>query len=111
VVEQRALVELGVADIRLPREQLPRELEHVVDVARLRRPALGDVAQQVRLAEVLVLAVAAGGKRVVIDDAIPEVGGRGAIAGGAGIGIALRRAGGLGAPRVAAAQSGSGLRA
>ena len=101
MVEQRALVEFGVANIRLPREQLSRELQHVVDVARLRGAALGDVAQQVGLAEVLVLAVATRRERVVIDDAIPERGGGGLVGTIAGVGIARGRADGLGHLRVA----------
>ena len=101
MVEQRALVEFGVANIRLPREQLSRELQHVVDVARLRGAALGDVAQQVGLAEVLVLAVATRCERVVIDDAIPERGGGGLVGTIAGVGIARGRADGLGHLRVA----------
>ena len=72
MIEQRALVELGVLDVGLQREQLPRHLEHVVDVAGFGGAAVGHVGQLVRLAEVLVLAVAAGGEGVVVDDAIPE---------------------------------------
>ena len=60
------------SDVRLQREQLPRQLQHVVDVAGLGGAAVGDVGQLVGLAEVLVLAVAAGRERVVVDDAIPE---------------------------------------
>src|SRR5262245_64764311 len=78
VVEERALVELGVFDVGLKREELPRHFDHVVDVAGFGGAPVNPVAQYIGRAEVFVLAVAAGGEAVMIDDRIPEETGRGA---------------------------------
>ena len=72
VVEQRALLELRILIVRPHGKQVARELQHVVDVAALGGAAVDDVAQVVGFAEILVLAVAAGGKRMVLGGAIPE---------------------------------------
>ena len=87
VVEQRPLVEFGVPHVGLEREQPARQLEHVVDVARLGRAAVDDVAQPIGLAEVLILPVTAGREGVVTDDAIPEERRGGSIVAIAGVGV------------------------
>ena len=72
MIEQRALVEVRVVRVGREREQPPRELEHVVDVARLARAAVDARAQLVGRAEVLGEPVPAGGVAVMLRDAIPE---------------------------------------
>ena len=72
MVEQRPLVVIGVVGIGPHGEQPPGQLEHVVGVARLARPAVDPIAQLVRRAEVLVLAVAAAREAVVLNHLVPE---------------------------------------
>ncbi len=101
VVEERALLEVGVADVGLEREQRARHLDQVVDVARLGRAAVDHVAQLVGLAEVLVAAVPAGGEGVVVHHLVPEeLRGR-AFALAAGVLVLHQRAEQLGHQRVA----------
>ena len=65
-------MKVGIADLRVDGEESPGHLEHVVDVAGLGRPAVDDVVQLVRLAEVLVPPVAARREAVVKGDARPK---------------------------------------
>ena len=74
VVVERTLVEIGEARLGLPREQLVRQLQHVVDVAGLGRVRSKPVAEVVGGAEVLREPVATGDVGVVTGDAIPEEG-------------------------------------
>jgi hypothetical protein len=73
VIEQGALMEFRVFDVGSQREQSPGHLEHVVDVARLGRPAVHDVAQLVGLAKILILAVTACRETVMMGHPIPEI--------------------------------------
>ena len=91
VIEEGAFVELRVPDVGLQREEPPRQLEHVVDVAGLRRAAVDDAAQLIRFPEVLVLPVPAGREGVVAHDAIPEEGRRRPVVTIAGVRVADRR--------------------
>ncbi len=79
VVEQRALVEVGVGGVGLHREEQPRHLEHVVDVAGLGRAALDYAVELAGFAEVLVAPVAAGREAVVPRHLVPEEPGRHAV--------------------------------
>src|SRR5215510_5301565 len=88
VVEESALVELGVFDVGLKREELPRHFDHVVDVAGFGGAPVNPVAQYIGRAEVFVLAVAAGGEAVMIDDRIPEEARGGAVTLIAGVSVA-----------------------
>ena len=72
VIEQRPLVVVGVVRVGPEGEEPARQLEHVVDVARLGGTPVDPIAQLVRRAEVLVLAVPAAREAVVLHHAIPE---------------------------------------
>ena len=101
VVEQRALVEVGVVRVGVQGEQLPGELEHVVDVARLARAAVDEIAELVRRSEVLILPVAAGGEAVMLGDLVPEERGSHQVGWVPGIDEPLQRPDELGDLRVA----------
>ena len=72
MIEEGPFVELGIANLRRQGEELPGHLEHVVDVTGLRGPPVDPVVQLVGRAEILVLAVTAGRKAVMLHDAVPE---------------------------------------
>src|SRR5207247_6434869 len=72
VVEQSALVEFGVFDVRAEREKLPGHLEDIIHVAGLSGAAIHSIAEFVRLAEMFIIAMAAGGIAVMLGDAVPE---------------------------------------
>ena len=92
VVEQGPLLETRRTRIRIECEQRARQLEHVVDVARFGRAAVDAIVQLVGFAEVLVFAVSARGKAVMVGDALPEKPGRGQVALVARVGVAIERA-------------------
>ena len=97
VVEQRPLLEVGVEGVGAQREQAPRELEHVVHVARSRRCARPRACSSWSArAEVLRQPVAAAGVAVVLHHAVPEERRRHQVAGVARVAVALRRADELG---------------
>ena len=96
VVEQGALVVIGVVDVRLEREQRPRELQHVVGIASLARAPVHAVVQVIRRPEILVGAVAPAREAVVLGHAIPEERGREEIGGLTGVAVALGGADELG---------------
>ena len=96
VIEERPLVEIGVVRVGLEREQQPSELQHVVDVARLAGAAIDHVAEFVGGAEVLILAVTAGGEAMMLRHLIPEETRGQEIGRGAGVDEALHRSEQLG---------------
>ena len=73
VIEQRALLIVGIPDIRLHGKQRTRHFDHVIDVAGLGGASVHHVRQLVRLSEVFVPRVAAGGEGVVLRHLVPEV--------------------------------------
>ena len=76
MVEERALLEVGVVGVRLQREEAPGELEHVVDVARLAvRPSTRSLSSSGG-PKYSSGAVAAGGEAVVLRHLVPEEGSR-----------------------------------
>ena len=91
VIEERPLVEIGVVRVGLEREQQPSELQHVVDVARLAGAAIDHIAEFVGGAEVLVLAVTAGGEAMMLRHLIPEEARGQEVGRGAGVDEALCR--------------------
>ena len=101
MVEQGPLVEFGVVGVGQQGEQPASQFEHVVDVARFGRAAVHAVVQPVGLAEVLVLAVAAGGEAVMVYDPVPEEAGRQDVARVARVGKAVGGPDELGHLRVA----------
>ncbi len=74
MIEQSAFVEVGIVGIGSDREQQSRQLQHVVDVARLRGPPVDTAAQLAGRSEVFVGTVSARRESVVLHDAIPEEG-------------------------------------
>src|SRR6516162_7679860 len=72
MIEQRALMKLGVFDVRSEREKTASHLQHVIDVASLRRAAIDALAELVRFAKVFVLAMSASCVAVMLSNAIPE---------------------------------------
>ena len=96
MIEQGALVEIGVVRVGLEREQQPGELQHVVHVARLAGAAIDHIAELVGGPEVLVLAVTAGGEGMMLRHLIPEEARGQEVGRGAGIHEALHRSEQLG---------------
>ena len=92
MIEEGALVEVGVVGVGPEGEHLAGHLEHVIDVAGLRGAAVHAVAQLVGFAEILILAVPASGIAVVLDDLVPEETCGVAVAGIAGVGKPGERA-------------------
>ena len=92
VIEERALVEVGVERVGTEPEEPTRELEHVVVVARLARAAVHAIAQLVGIAEILREPVSARGVRVMLYDAIPEERRRFDVGGVAGVAVTHRGA-------------------
>ena len=76
VIEQCALVKVGIANVRLDGEEFPGHFDHVVHVAGFGRAAVHHVVQLVWLTEVFIFAVAPGGKAVMQSHFVPEICGR-----------------------------------
>ena len=72
VVEQGALLKLGVPDVGRQSEQQPRHFENVVNVARLRCASVQMVADLIGREKVFILSVPARDKAVMAGDRVPE---------------------------------------
>src|SRR5580765_2189468 len=72
MIEQRPLFKLGVFNLRVNREQRPRHLQHVVDIATLIRATLNPVAELVRRTKIFVTTVTTRGVAVMQRDCVPE---------------------------------------
>lgn len=88
MVEEGALVGIGVMCVGPEGKHLAGHLEHVIDIAGLSGAAVHAVAQLIGFAEILIFAMPAGRVAVVLDDLVPKETCGVAVAGIAGVGKA-----------------------
>src|SRR5262245_7654021 len=72
MIEQRSLFKLRVLDIRMKGEEPSRQLQHVVDVARLIRAAIYALSQLIRWSKIFVFTVTTGRVTVIVNHRIPK---------------------------------------
>jgi len=72
MIEQGALFELGILDVRMDREERARHLQNVIDVAAFIGAAVDAFIQLVRWPKVFIAAMTAGRVAVMQRDGIPK---------------------------------------